>query len=128
PTIRRLIPSCRHQLSSITLRNRENPRAVSSTADRGVDTAHCPAVLDRERPPEHAEGLVDGPARALAVHGHRTLRPRRRSDKAVEMAHHELSPNFGDGRGQAAATWPCDLTTSIPSVNLTPRMIFSNWL
>jgi transposase len=38
----------------------------------------------------------------------------------------ELSPNFGDGRDQAAAA--CDLTTSIPSVNVTPRMTLGNWL
>src|SRR5437764_14964548 len=40
----------------------------------------------------------------------------------------ELSPNLGDGSNQAAATWACDLTTSIPSVNFIPRMIFGNWL
>src|SRR5262249_31810577 len=40
----------------------------------------------------------------------------------------ELSPNLGDGRGQAAVVWACDLTTSIPSVNFIPRMIFGNWL
>jgi hypothetical protein len=39
----------------------------------------------------------------------------------------ELSPNLGDGRGQAAAR-AFDLTTSIPSANLTPRMSFGNWL
>jgi hypothetical protein len=39
----------------------------------------------------------------------------------------ELTPNFGDGRDQAAA-WACDLTTSIPSVNFIPRMTFGNWL
>jgi len=39
-----------------------------------------------------------------------------------------LSPNFGDGRDQAAAAWACSLTTSIPSVNLTPRIIFGNWV
>src|SRR5262245_725142 len=40
----------------------------------------------------------------------------------------ELSPNFGDGRDQAAAVWACDLTTSIPSLNFIPRTIFGNWL
>jgi hypothetical protein len=33
------------------------------------------------------------------------------------MLRFELSPNFGDGRDQAAAICACDLTTSIPSVN-----------
>jgi hypothetical protein len=33
------------------------------------------------------------------------------------------SPNFGDG-GQAAAAWSCDLTTSIPSANLTGEQPF----
>ena len=37
----------------------------------------------------------------------------------------ELTPNFGDGRDQAAA-WACDLTTSISSVNFIPRMTFGN--
>src|SRR6202047_2018703 len=40
----------------------------------------------------------------------------------------ELSLNLGDGRGQAAAAGAFGLTTSIPSVNLTPRVIFGNWL
>src|ERR1700704_2083732 len=40
----------------------------------------------------------------------------------------EVSPNFGDGRDQAAAAWAFDLTTSIPSVNFTPMMSFGNWL
>src|ERR1700674_711063 len=40
----------------------------------------------------------------------------------------ELSPNLGDGRGQAVAALGFGLTTSIPSVNLTPRIIFGNWL
>ena len=35
---------------------------------------------------------------------------------------------FGDGRGQAAAAGACVLTTSTPSANFTPRMIFGNWL
>jgi hypothetical protein len=50
------------------------------------------------------------------------------SKEAYKLELKELSPNFGDGRGQAAAAWCCDLTTSIPSSNLTPRMIFGNWL
>jgi len=50
------------------------------------------------------------------------------SQQFGENVRTELSPNFGDGRGQAAAAWSCDLTTSIPSANLTPRMIFGNWL
>src|ERR1700732_5463850 len=40
----------------------------------------------------------------------------------------ELSLNLGDGRGQAAAAGAFGLTTSIPSVNLTLRIIFGNWL
>jgi hypothetical protein len=45
----------------------------------------------------------------------------------------ELSPNFGDGRtGQAAAVVGCRSVglamTSIPSLNVTPRTSFGNWL
>src|SRR5262245_34011117 len=46
----------------------------------------------------------------------------------VELRGSELSPNLGDGRGQAGVVWACDLTTSVPSVNFIPRMIFGNWL
>src|ERR1700731_3872080 len=49
-------------------------------------------------------------------------------DSCLAVAKDELSLKFGGGRGQAAATWACGLTTSIPSVNLTPRIIFGNWL
>src|ERR1700680_2206237 len=45
----------------------------------------------------------------------------------------ELSPNFGDGRtGQAATVVGCRSVglamTSIPSLNVTPRTSFGNWL
>src|ERR1700736_5339675 len=45
----------------------------------------------------------------------------------------ELSPNFDDGRtGQAAAVVGCRSVglamTSIPSLNVTPRTSFGNWL
>src|SRR5258708_25404391 len=38
----------------------------------------------------------------------------------------ELSPNLGDGRGQAASG--CWLTASMPSMNFTPVTTFGNWL
>ncbi len=38
----------------------------------------------------------------------------------------KLWPNLDDGRVQAATARAFDLTTSIPSVNLAPRMIFGN--
>jgi hypothetical protein len=40
----------------------------------------------------------------------------------------ELSPNLGDGRGQAAAARACDLTTAIPTADFTARTTFGKWL
>src|SRR3954463_10279495 len=40
----------------------------------------------------------------------------------------EVSPNVGDdGRGQAATSGACRLTTSTPSVKVTPRITFGKW-
>ena len=52
------------------------------------------------------------------------------TEEALEA---ELSPNFGDGRtGQAAAVVGCRSVglamTSIPSLNVTARTSFGNWL
>ncbi len=68
-------------------------------------------------------------SRALtASGGTRAARPQSRQStrttfrsplRSTRLGTPELSPNFPDGRGQAAAARSCGLTTSIASVNLT---------
>src|SRR5436190_21373441 len=57
-----------------------------------------------------------------------TKLPQGDDEEWADYLHTELSLNLGDGRGPAAAAWAFGLTTSIPSVNLTPRIIFGNRL